>query len=212
VGAGPGHRHHDNDHYDNNNHDDRAGINDHDRGRIDFFVHARCTVTRVIRIGALIALLTVMQVAVFPHLRLLGAVPDLGLLLAIAVAFRDGPEAGLVTGFFAGVAFDLFLETPVGLTALAYALTAYATGVLQTGVLRSPRMLSPLAGFLGGLVSGMLFVVVGVLAGANVAFTDHTFALLLASALYDAVLAPLVFWLTDRVLGDRDPASARWAR
>ncbi|MCU1426280.1 MAG: rod shape-determining protein MreD, partial [Actinomycetia bacterium] len=118
--------------------------------------------TRTVRIGALIILLVVVQVSVFPHLRLLGAVPDLGLLLALSVAFRDGPEAGLVTGFFAGVAFDLFLETPLGLSALAYGLTAYGTGVLQAGVLRAPRLLAPLAGLIGGLAAGIMFVMGGV--------------------------------------------------
>jgi rod shape-determining protein MreD len=168
--------------------------------------------TRILRLGVLIATLVIVQVSVFPHLRLLGAVPDLGLLLALAVAFRDGPEAGLVTGFFAGVGFDLFLETPLGLSALSYGLTAYATGVLQAGVLRAPRLLAPIAGVVGGLVCGLMFVVGGVLAGAELGFTDHTLALLAASALYDGVLAPFVFILTTWVLGRPDPAVARWAR
>jgi rod shape-determining protein MreD len=169
--------------------------------------------TRTLRIGALIVLLTVVQVALFPHLRVLGAVPDLGLLLALAVAYRDGPEAGLVTGFFAGLCFDLFLETPTGLCALSYSLTAYAVGVVQAGVLRAPRFVAVFLGGLGGLVAGTGFVVIGVLVGADVGFTYHTFALLGASALYDAALAPFVFALTDRVLGRApEPVPTWWAR
>jgi rod shape-determining protein MreD len=166
-----------------------------------------------LRLGALLVLLLVVQVAVFPHLRLFGAVPDLGLLLALAVAYRDGPEAGLVTGFFAGLAYDLFLETPTGLCALSYSLTAYAAGVLQSGVLRAPRFVAPLLGGLGGLVSGTAFVAIGVLAGADVGFTYDTFALIGASALYDALLAPLVFAATRRVLGrEPEPIATGWAR
>src|SRR4051794_13493408 len=169
--------------------------------------------TRVARIAALIATLVVVQVALFPHLRLLGAVPDLGLLLALAVAYRDGPEAGLVTGFFAGLAFDLFLETPTGLTALAYALTAYGVGVLQAGVLRAPRFVAFILGGVGGLVAGVAFVAIGVLVGADVGFDYHTFGVLAAAALYDAVLAPFVFALTNRVLGRvPEPVTAWWAR
>jgi rod shape-determining protein MreD len=168
---------------------------------------------RTVRLGALLALLVIVQTAVFPHLRLLGAVPDLGLLLALAVAYRDGPEAGLVTGFFAGLAFDLFLETPTGLCALSYSLTAYGAGVLQSGVLRAPRFLAPLLGGLGGLVSGTGFVVIGVLVGAEVDFTYHTFGLIAAGALYDAVLAPLVFAVTHRVLPRApEPIATGWAR
>src|SRR3954465_14351905 len=122
----------------------------------------------------MLLLLVVLQVALFPHLRLLGAVPDLGLLLAVAIAFRDGPEAGLVVGFFAGLAFDLFLETPTGLSALAYALTAYAVGLLQSGVLRAPRFVPIFLGGLAGLVSGFAFVAIGVVVGADVTFNYHT--------------------------------------
>jgi rod shape-determining protein MreD len=170
-------------------------------------------VSRAIRLGALIVLLVVVQVAVFPHLRLLGAVPDLGLLLAVAVAYRDGPEAGLLTGFVAGVCYDLFLETPTGLCALAYSLTAYSVGVLQAGVLRPPRFVAPLLGGLAGLVSGVAFVTIGVLVGADVGFTWHTLALIAAAALYDAVLAPLVFALTNFVLGrEPEPVTTWYAR
>jgi rod shape-determining protein MreD len=168
---------------------------------------------RTLRLGALLGLLVIVQTAVFPHVRLLGAVPDLGLLLALAVAYRDGPEAGLVTGFFAGLAYDLFLETPTGLCALSYSLTAYGAGVLQSGVLRAPRFLSPLLGGIGGLVAGTAFVAIGVLVGADVSFTWHTFGLIGASALYDALLAPLVFAATRRVLGQEpEPIATGWAR
>jgi rod shape-determining protein MreD len=170
-------------------------------------------VPRPVRIGALVALLVVVQVSVFPHLRLLGAVPDLGLLLALAVAYRDGPDTALVTGFVAGFGLDLFLETPLGLSALTYSLTAYAAGILQTGVLRTPRGIAPLLGAAGGFVAGMAFVVVGVLVGADIAVTTHSVSLVAASALYDAVLAPLVFALAGRVLGtETEPVDTWWAR
>jgi rod shape-determining protein MreD len=168
---------------------------------------------RALRVAALIVTLLVVQVAVFPHLRLLDAVPDLGLLLALAVAYREGPEAGLVTGFVAGLGYDLFVETPTGLSALSYSLTAYAVGVLQAGVLRAPRFVAPFLGAVGGLVSGVAFVVIGVLVGADVGFTYRTMSLIGAAALYDAVLAPPVFWLTGRVMGRApEPAPAWWAR
>ena len=105
---------------------------------------------RVGRVALLLVMTVIVQVALFPHLRLAGRVPDLGLVVAVAVAFDHGPEAGAIVGFLAGLGFDLFLETPLGLTALAYALTAYAVGVLQGGVLRTPRWFTPVIGVRGG--------------------------------------------------------------
>ena len=74
----------------------------------------------------------------FPHLRIFGVVPDLGLVLAVAVAYRSRPEAGALVGFVAGLGYDLFLETPLGLSALSYALDRVRVGVLAGGMLRSP--------------------------------------------------------------------------
>ena len=168
---------------------------------------------RFMRLVALVCTVVVVQVSVFPHLRLLGAVPDLGLLLTIAVAFHEGPEVALLTGFAAGFGYDLFLQTPVGLWALVYALTGYAVGVLQTGVLRSPKWVTPFFGAAGGLVAGVAFVALGVLAGADVSFTYHTFSVIGAAALYDAILAPFVFIPATRLLGRQpEPVARGWAR
>src|SRR5690242_6140342 len=97
--------------------------------------------TRVARLGALIFAVVVVQVSVFPHLRLFGVVPDLGLLVALAVGYQEGPEAGALAGFAAGFGFDLFLSTPLGLDALSYAIVGYGIGVLEAGLFRSPRWL-----------------------------------------------------------------------
>jgi rod shape-determining protein MreD len=154
------------------------------------------------RVVVLVAVTVVLQVALFPHLRVAGRVPDLGLVVAIAVAFDHGPEAGALVGFLAGFGFDLFLETPLGLSALAYALTAYSVGVLQGGVLRTPRWFTPVIGALGGLTGGMLFVGIGLLAGVDGVHGNHAFASVVVASLYDALLAPFAFiaigaWLRE---------------
>ena len=43
----------------------------------------------------------------------------------LAVAYEDGPETGAIFGFADGARMDLFLTTPLGLSALSYALTGY---------------------------------------------------------------------------------------
>jgi rod shape-determining protein MreD len=154
------------------------------------------------RVVVLIVVTIALQVVLFPHLRLEGRVPDLGLLVAVAVAFDHGPEAGAMVGFFTGLGFDLFLETPLGLSALAYALTAYAVGVLQGGVLRTPKWFTPVIGAASGLVGGLLFVGVGLLAGVEGVHGNHALTTIVVTAAYDALLAPFVFiavgaWLKE---------------
>jgi rod shape-determining protein MreD len=150
---------------------------------------------RAWRLSLLVVLVVIVQVTVFPHLRILGVVPDLGLVLAVAVAYRYGPEAGAIVGFAAGLGYDLFLETPLGMSALAYALTAYGVGVLQTGMLRSPRWIPPLLGGAAGLACGLAFVGIGGLVGVEGMWTTRALEVVGLAALYDALIAPLVFLL-----------------
>jgi rod shape-determining protein MreD len=158
---------------------------------------------RVRRTVLLLVATVLLQVAVFNHLRVDGRVPDLGLIVAVAIAFDYGPESGAVFGFFAGLGFDFFLETPLGLSALAYALTAFGVGTLQGGVLRTPKWFTPVIGALSGVVGGLIFIGVGLLAGVEGVHGNEAFVTVLITSLYNALLAPFVFMAVGRWL--RDP-------
>jgi rod shape-determining protein MreD len=158
---------------------------------------------RVTRLAALIFLVVVVQVSVFPHLRIADVVPDLGLLVALAVGYHEGPEAGAIVGFAAGFGFDLFLATPLGLDALSYAIVGYYVGVIEAGLFRSPRWLPSFLGAAGGIASGLLFIGVGVLVGVDSVKGTRGIVTISYAALYDALLAPFVFFLVRRVLGAR---------
>jgi rod shape-determining protein MreD len=157
---------------------------------------------RLRRMLLLLVATVVIQVALFPHLRLDGRVPDLGLIVAVAVAFDEGPEIGAMFGFFAGLGFDFFLETPLGLSALAYALTAYSVGALQGGVLRTPKWFTPVIGAASGVLGGLIFIGVGLLAGVDAVHGNQALVTVALTAIYNALLAPFVFitvgaWLRD---------------
>jgi rod shape-determining protein MreD len=167
--------------------------------------------TRVSRLAALVFVIVVVQVAVFPHLRLFGVVPDLGLLVALAVGYQEGPEAGAIVGFAAGFGFDLFLETPLGLDALTYAIVGYGIGVVEAGLFRSPRWLPSFLGAAGGMAGGLLFIGIGVLAGVDAVKGTQGVITVSLAALYDALLAPFVFFLVRRVLGRDDRVRDAWS-
>jgi rod shape-determining protein MreD len=166
---------------------------------------------RTVRVLLLVVVIVILQVTVFPHLRLFGVVPDLGLLVAIAVGYQEGPEAGALVGFVAGLGYDLFLETPLGLSALAYALVGYGVGIIESSLLRSPRWLPSLLGFVGGLVGGLLIISIGVLVGIDGVKGAHGVETVLLAALYDALLAPFVFFLVRKVLGTPDRVAGPWS-
>ncbi len=147
-----------------------------------------------LRLALLVLAVVVLQTTVFSAgLRVFGVMPDVGLVLTVAVAFYLGPERGAVFGFSAGLAVDLFLSTPLGLSALCFALVGYGIGVVRGGLVRSSRWDVPIMGGLGGLAGGVLFVAVGALAGRDQLLSMSSVRIIFIAGLYDAVLALVVF-------------------
>ncbi len=165
---------------------------------------------RLVPLAVLVLTTVVVQVSLMPHLRLFGVVPDLGLVLAIAIAYHDGSETAAVAGFLTGVGFDLFLRTPVGASALAYAVTGYLAGVVQTGLLRANRWLPLLLGGLGGLIGGLMFAGIAILAGSDELISSRTLSIVARAALFDAIVALLIFPLVARMVTPPVAAPPPW--
>ena len=87
------------------------------------------------------------------------------LLVAIAGGIAAGPDRGAAIGFAAGLAYDLMLQTPFGLSALTYAIVAYLVGSLQDSVLRAawwiPVATATAASCVGVILYGVLGTVLG---------------------------------------------------
>jgi len=166
-------------------------------------------VGRGARLALLVAATVVLQGAVFPDLVVVGTVPDLTFVLAAAVAYKEGPDTAAVVGFAAGLGADLFLETPLGLTALSGALVGYGLGVVQASMLRSPRWVAPLLGGAAGIAGGLIFAAAGVVTGSEVLASWRTLQVMFRASVYDALLAPLVFVAVARGLREeREPVTA----
>jgi rod shape-determining protein MreD len=158
-----------------------------------------------LRLTLLVVTTVVLQTTLFPDLRVFGVAPDLGLVATVAVAFRVGPERGAVYGFANGLAIDLFLETPLGVSALSFALVAYGVGIVQTGLSRTARWVPLVFGGLGGLGGGLVFVAVGGLSGSDHLLALRSIPVVVVAAAYDALLAVPMFriarWATATEVG-----------
>ena len=87
---------------------------------------------RRIRLVLVVITLVVLQTTVVTHLRVFDAVPNLLLVAAVAMAYDSGPLSGALFGFAGGLCVDLFLTTPLGLSALSYASVSYTHLTLPT--------------------------------------------------------------------------------
>ncbi|QYG92518.1 rod shape-determining protein MreD [Iamia sp. SCSIO 61187] len=121
---------------------------------------------------AVVALVTlVVQVVVISPLEIGGGRGNVVLLFAIAAALETDAERGALAGFASGLAFDLLLDTPTGLSALTGALVGWVVGSAKESVLRDATViwigLVAVASALGTLLYAGLAVVLGVTVDAT---------------------------------------------
>ncbi len=90
-----------------------------------------------VRTSLVLVVALTLQLGVAPSLGVFGVQGDLLLLVAVAAGIATGPDRGAAIAFAAGIAYDLMLQTPFGLSALTYAIVAYLVGGLQDSVLRA---------------------------------------------------------------------------
>lgn len=131
----------------------------------------------------------VLQTAVLPELRVLGVAVDVLLLLAVAAGIAGGPDRGAVVGFVAGALADLFVQTPFGLSALAYCLTGYAVGALHGSVLPASWSAPVLSAGLGCAAGVVVFAALGSVVGQAGLLGLHLVRVALVVGLAGAVLS-----------------------
>ncbi len=123
------------------------------------------TARSMLRVAFVIFVVLMVQQTVMVALRIGGAHPDLLWLIPITAALLDGPETGAIVGFWAGLAFDLVLPTPFGLSALVGCLLGFSVGSLTTAVDPRAAWLKPVAALTGSVAADMLFAVLGAILG-----------------------------------------------
>ncbi len=162
------------------------------------------------RLFMLIVLMVIIQYTVGLDLRIAGAHPDLMLLMPIAAGVVGGPEIGAATGFAAGIATDLLLPTPFGLSALVYSLVGFSVGyVMDAGGSRREGFwwLTPLIALAASAVAVMLYAVLGAVLGQDEMVKVDLAAVVTVVAVINAVLSPvacrMVGWALDSPVGNR---------
>jgi rod shape-determining protein MreD len=80
------------------------------------------------RIVAIVTVAAIFQVAVLSSLRLFGGMPDLLLVVLIAVALARGSVAGAIAGFIGGLLVDVSTLGTLGLVALLLTIAGYWAG------------------------------------------------------------------------------------
>ena len=150
-----------------------------------------------VRIGVVLAVTLVVHLTLLSRLRIEDVRPDALLLVALMAGLTAGPERGAIVGFCAGLLADLFLQTPFGLSALAYSLVGFAVGSLQSGILRATWWIPVVTAAAASAAGIVLFGVLGAMVGQPDFVSPRLALIAVLVGFMNAALAPAA----SRVVG-----------
>ena len=161
----------------------------------------------------LVTLLTVTGLAIETTLlgeaTLQGTKPELLLLIVVALAMGEGPALGATAGFAMGLATDVVLELPHGITALSFTLVGYAVGRIraqvQTPSAWLPMAMVSVATFAGVLFYGGFAFVLGQESISGARVLRHA----ALAAAYNGLLTPFLFPVVRSLAARLRPGVAR---
>jgi rod shape-determining protein MreD len=158
---------------------------------------------------AVIVTALLLQVVVVNRLGLPGGHPDLVVIGLVSLALVGGPSYGAIAGFAAGFIADILppADHTIGRLALVYALVGYAAGLLEDAEERSVLAAVGVVA-LGSGAAVVLFAGIGALLGDPRVTATNVGHALVATVIYDVVLAPFIVPLVSGAARRVEPAGA----
>jgi len=147
------------------------------------------------RIAAVLVGAVLLQLTLFAQFSYEGARPEVIVLVVLAVGYLVGPDEGAIVGFAGGLAFDVHLTTPLGLTALVYLLAGFAIGRIVPGTTDGPWWLTSLVLAAGSAVTMVVYGFVGEIVGLDTLHGPAIGTIAVFVALVNLVFAPLAIRL-----------------
>lgn len=153
---------------------------------------------------AAILVAALLQVGLAPYIAIGGVVPNILLVVVVTLALVEGPTAGTLAGFAAGLVFDLLGAGPVGPMVLVLTVTGYMSGLIHENMFAEGWLLPLTVVAVASLASALAYGLVLDVLGAGGPFVVVFFTKMLPEALFETALALLVYpWLARFLRQDR---------
>lgn len=152
---------------------------------------------RRIFLFAIVLLGFLFQTCLFPYLKLLGAQPDVVLVIVVVAAVLEGSAEGAYLGFFGGMLGDVVSMQPIGVGALVKAAVAFAVGILKENFLTYTVALPMAIVFLSSIVEPALTHGFLILLGGE-ALPHFQWGTVLLCAVYNMLLVFIVYPILRR--------------
>ncbi|HEY3314394.1 MAG TPA: rod shape-determining protein MreD [Bacillota bacterium] len=134
-----------------------------------------------------------LQLTVVPFVAVHWVKPDLILVVAILGGLLYGPNYGAVAGLFGGLLEDLFIGHYIGLFGLTRMLAGFLAGLVETRVYREPFLVPMATSFAATLVGETILGLLLKAFGANPSLGKTFTNVILPAAVYNAIIAPIVY-------------------
>ncbi len=132
-----------------------------------------------------------MQRTFLSEMKVFGVVLQIVLALAAAAGAGAGPERGAIGGFTLGLMYDLATGSPLGLTALVYALAGFVAGYVLTLTPSPQWWLASIFTAIGAAVGETAVPVARTLIGQDGWFTSRLFTIVPVVSGFALLVSPL---------------------
>jgi len=166
-----------------------------------------------LKIGAVLVVAVVVQLTMFVDVRVADVAPELLALIAVLAGFLAGPERGSTIAFGAGLLWDVWLPTPLGLAAMAFAIVAFGVGSIEAGLFHDSRLQVSALVFLGTFAAVCGYALLGEVVGQRGLVDLELLRVGLIAGVLNAALAPFMLrpmaWALRGPMTFGAPAAAR---
>ena len=160
---------------------------------------------RTLALGAVIVTALLLQSTIFTQVKLVGVRPELLYVVTISMAILEGPNEGAIVGFAGGMAQDFLLNQPKGITALTLTLLGYAIGLARQYIVSPSPLLPTVLVAVGTFAGVVLYEIVSFLLGQSDDPLLFSLRVALLTAVYNAILTPLVYPVLRRIFEGSRP-------
>lgn len=151
-----------------------------------------------LRVSLVCVLALSLQLTVFVDVRIAGVAPELLAMVAILAGYFGGPLRGQSIAFAAGLLWDIYLPTHLGVSALIFAVVAHAIGSLEAGLFQDSRSQRAAVVTLATMAVVLAYALSNVILGERGLLDLRLLKVAVISGLFNGVLsllaAPLMRW------------------